>query len=174
MEVYFTEYSKIIFKKFNKYIDHFAIFTEFDKKKLDHIFPDLINELKNKIRFVPRACTIEQEKNPRQYGKNLISIGRIMEDQKNFTGLLEIMKILPKDYNLSIYGNGPEIEINKLKEKIKDFHNVNFYGPTSDVKNKLRENNIFLMTSFYEGFANTLVEARSQGLPIVAYDTFEA
>ena len=30
------------------------------------------------------------------------------------------------------------------------------------------------MTSRYEGFGNTLIEARSQGLPIIAYDTFEA
>jgi glycosyltransferase involved in cell wall biosynthesis len=174
MDVYFTKKSKLIFKKLNKYIDYFAIFTPYDKKKLDSIFPNLITNLKNKIKFIPRACTIEPKKEPHEYGKNLIFIGRIMEGQKNFTGLIEIMALLPKDFKLNIYGNGPKGEIDSLTEKLKDHENITFCGPTTSVKEKLENNNIFLMTSFYEGFANTLVEARSQGLPIVAYDTFES
>ena len=174
MDVYFTNKSKIIFKIFHKYINYFAIFTPYDKKKLDSIFPNLITDLKEKIRFMPRACTIKPEKEPHKYGKNLIFIGRIMEDQKNFVGLIEIMTLLPKDFKLNIYGNGQKAEIDSLTEKLKGHENITFCGPTTNVKEKLENNNIFLMTSFYEGFANTLVEARSQGLPIIAYDTFES
>jgi|GEM_PF-691255 len=174
MDVYFTKKARIVFKLLSKYINFFAIFTEYDKKRLDKIFPKLIFTLKDKIRYIPRACTIEPAKGPHKYGKNLVFIGRIMEDQKNFVGLIEVMKHLPKNFKLNIYGNGSENEINTLIDKIKDYDNIKFCGATKNVKKVLNENNIFLMTSFYEGFANTLVEARSQGLPIVAYDTFES
>ncbi len=174
MEVYFTKFSKPIFKKYYKYLDYFAIFTQYDMKKLKNIFPDIIKNIREKVEYIPRACTISPPEKEKKIGKNLVVIGRIMEDQKNFSGLVEIMKLLPKDFNLNIYGNGPEVEIKKLHEKIANFNNIKFHGPTTNVKEKLEENSIFLMTSFYEGFSNTLVEARSQGLPIVAYDTFEA
>jgi glycosyltransferase involved in cell wall biosynthesis len=174
MEVYFTKYSKPIFKKYSKYLDYFAIFTQYDMEKLKNIFPDTIEDIKAKVKYIPRACTISPPEKEKKIGKNLIVIGRIMEDQKNFSGLIEVMKLLPKGFYLNIYGNGPEIEIKKLQAKIANFNNIKFHGPTTNVKEKLEESNLFLMTSFYEGFSNTLVEARSQGLPIVAYDTFEA
>ncbi len=174
MDVYFTKYSKYIFNKYHKHLNYFAIFTKYDMEKLKNIFPNIFYEIKSKIKYIPRACTLSPPKKEKKLGKNLILIGRIMEDQKNFSGLIDIMKLLPKDFKLNIYGNGPEIEIERLKEKIDGFYNIEFHGPTKNVKEKLEENNIFIMTSFYEGFPNTLVEARSQGLPIVAYDTFES
>ena len=39
-----------------------------------------------------------------------------------------------------------------------------------DIENEFREADIMLMTSGWEGWPLTLLEAKSQGLPIVAYD----
>jgi len=84
------------------------------------------------------------------------------------------MRNLPADYTLSIFGDGPKDEIAQLEHLIEGFSNVTFYGPTSDVQSVLRKHNIFVMTSHYEGFGQTLIEARSQGLPTIAYNTFDA
>jgi glycosyltransferase involved in cell wall biosynthesis len=79
-----------------------------------------------------------------------------------------------RDFTLDIYGGGPKNEVAALINKIKDVDNINYCGVATDMYEVYSDKSLFIMTSNYEGFGQTLIEARSQGLPIVAFDTFDA
>lgn len=153
-----------------KYVDLVAVYTEADDRELRERYKCFAD----KIRVIPRACKLECGKKRPVFGKRLVTVARIDEAQKNFRGMLAIFKMLSSEYSLDIYGDGSEDEVHKLKEIIKDVHGVNYLGATSDVANALQKNSVFIMTSHYEGFGQTLIEARSQGLPVIVYNTFKA
>ncbi|QCI72096.1 MULTISPECIES: glycosyltransferase [Vibrio] len=161
---------KLGIKKNLEHIDAYTVYTEYDKKELLKFFP----ELDGRINVIPRGCRIETAEVPRKMSKNLVTIARVHEKQKNFSGMLKAFDLLPEGFSLDIYGDGDKNEIDELQEKIGQIKNVVFKGPTSDVAATLSYYSIFLMTSKYEGFGQTLIEARSQGLPVVVFDSFEA
>ncbi|MGR5488050.1 glycosyltransferase [Vibrio alfacsensis] len=161
---------KLGIKKNLEYIDAYTVYTEYDKEELLNYFP----ELDGKISVIPRGCRIETATRPREMSKKLVTIARIHEKQKNFSGMLKAFELLPEGFSLDIYGDGDKNEISELLERIGHTKNVCFKGPTSDVSETLSDYSIFLMTSKYEGFGQTLIEARSQGLPVVVFDSFEA
>lgn len=153
-----------------KYVDLFTVYTANDKDKLQSYYP----EAKGKIEIIPRGCKIDPSSMPAIFSRKLVTIARIDERQKNFKAMLEIMKNLPRGYSLDIYGVGEKKEIDNIRKLIADCENVRYMGGTSKVDEILKKYSVFIMTSNYEGFGQTLIEARSQGLPIVAYDTFDA
>src|SRR5690606_32264812 len=111
-----------------------------------------------------------------RFSRRLVTITRISEQQKNLSGMIEVMDLMPKGYTLDIYGGGTSEEVRYLEEMIKERSNSNvrFCGVARDVESVLKEYSVFLMTSHYEGFGQTIIEARSQGLPVIAYNTFDA
>ncbi|WP_269156208.1 glycosyltransferase [Photobacterium damselae] len=112
--------------------------------------------------------------NGKKKNKKLITIARIEEKQKNFDAMIDICNRLKGEYRLDIYGDGDINEIQKLLDKIKDIPYINYCGVAKDVEAILSKYSIFIITSYYEGFGQTLIEARSQGLPIVGFNTYES
>jgi len=166
-EKIFNSLSKqVVFSLYRKYIDKVTVYTEYDKNKFSSIFND--------IEVIPRGCKIETSGNVSEYTHKLVTIARIDEAQKNLSEMIDIVSGLPESYELTIYGSGEKEEVENLNKLIGGNKRIKFKGPIKEVKKALNENSVFLMTSHYEGFGQTLIEARSQGLPIVAYDTFEA
>ena len=149
----------------------FTVYTEMDKNKFQNIYPEFPS---HKIKVIPRACRISVSNIKKKNNKKLVTICRFNERQKNISGMVEVVEKLPSSYELYIYGSGPENEVNKIKKMINEKSNIHFMGPAINIQEVLNDKSIFLMTSHYEGFGQTLIEARSQGLPIVAYDTFDA
>ena len=106
--------------------------------------------------------------NDRTYDKlSLFSVGRLTK-QKNFElAIKAINKIHATNENISldIYGDG-ELK-DKLERLIKEL-NANEYIKIHPFSNNLKEQflkfNIYLSTSKYEGFPNSLVEAMMSGL----------
>ncbi|MDA0148907.1 glycosyltransferase [Vibrio sp. LaRot3] len=168
--VFFKPFSKLIMTLLHRKIDVFTVYTEQDKHALSSLFP----KLSRKIKVIPRGCKLDTAMTHKQVSKKLVTIARIDEGQKNFSAMMEVMTRLPADYQLDIYGDGSEQELSALKQRVNQLNNVTFQGATSDVAATLKDYSVFLMTSRYEGFGQTLIEARSQGLPIVAYHTFDA
>ncbi|KPN61826.1 Glycosyl transferases group 1 [Aliiroseovarius crassostreae] len=64
-----------------------------------------------------------------------------------------------------IYGMG--VDQDWLTAEADKRRNVSFLGATRDVKSALRKIDIFLMTSDFEGFPISVVEALSQAVPVV-------
>lgn len=170
LDIFFARLETIVMKLLSRYVDVFTVYTEIDKNAVESKYSDWFKD----VRVIPRGCKLLTALTPQQAQKKIVTLARIHEHQKNFKGLMDVMDKLPDDYLLSIYGSGPPEEEAKLDRLIANRPNVKRYAACSNVAEVLRENAIFVMTSHYEGFGQTLIEARSQGLPLVVYNNFDA
>ena len=105
----------------------------------------------------------------------LIYTGRLVQIQKRISDLPKIMQRLSDkkvNFNFSIVGNGSEEDI--IKKECKSFINkgiCKFYGTMSNdnVFEILRNSDLFILTSEYEGKPLALLEAMGQGcVPVVS------
>jgi len=81
---------------------------------------------------------------------------------------LELSKI-NKNLNFKLYGDGPAKAA--LFKKIKNnrlSHIVSINGNTKNIYEAMRDFDVFLLTSKYEGLPNVLIEAQLLGIPVVA------
>lgn len=103
--------------------------------------------------------------------KRFIYIGRFTED-KGILLLLDVMNKLSLNYSdfiLDVIGFGPEEQ--KVIEQCNTINNVNFIGfvPNNEIKNYLRNNDIFIMPStLSEGFPRVILEAWAEGLAVLS------
>ena len=160
---------KALAQKILNRVDALTLYTSFDRKALCQRF-DVED---SKMFIIPRACKLPTTAPRENKNNKLVTICRIAESQKNFTAMIEIVTQMP-EMTLDIYGAGSVEEVNQLKKKISDVPNIRFLGKTNDVAKTLTEYSVFIMTSYYEGYGQSLIEARSQGLPIVLFNTFDA
>tara|TARA_R110000868_G_scaffold411734_2_gene708268 strand:- start:3372 stop:4496 length:1125 start_codon:yes stop_codon:yes gene_type:complete len=103
----------------------------------------------------------------------VISLGR-MSYQKGYDMLLDAWAIVDDKiigWELNIYGNGENKEILKSKMKAYNFQNkVHINDAISDVNKKLSESQFYVMSSRFETFPMVLLEALSNGLPVISFD----
>lgn len=105
--------------------------------------------------------------------KEIVSVGRLTE-QKNFDLLIDAFKIVCSDivdYNLIIYGEGEKRDY--LEQKISQLSltsRVILAGVSDNIKNKIYDSSLFVMSSDYEGMPNALIEAMCLGLPVISTD----
>ncbi|MCL2328360.1 MAG: glycosyltransferase [Bacteroidetes bacterium] len=109
---------------------------------------------------------------PNENKTKLVYVGRLENQQKNILELFDILDLIADDFNLDIYGSGPDEEMlqkevaknKKLNEKIV------WKGWKSNPWNEIKQADALVLTSNYEGFPMTLNEAISRGLPAISYD----
>jgi glycosyltransferase involved in cell wall biosynthesis len=94
--------------------------------------------------------------------------------EKNLNLALEAMRavvpMFPKT-GLVIVGDGPEeASLKKNRDKYDLRRNVVFENWTEDLPSYLKTADIYLLTSSYEGYGRTLVEAAASGCPIITTD----
>lgn len=117
-----------------------------------------------------RICRKEQYA---QQLTNISAVGRL-HPQKNFPLLLSAVKTLRSAYpdiRLRIYGDGEEQKA--LEELIGQWDLTDacrLMGRTSDVEAVLKETDLFVMSSDYEGMPNALIEALAMGVPCISSD----
>ena len=99
------------------------------------------------------------------------TVGRLVE-VKNFPELINTFKRLRQQHNnvrLMIVGDGPLMEdFLDLRRKLALEESVILTGRRNDIPELLRVFDVYALTSWNEGISNTLLEAMSTGLPIVA------
>lgn len=150
-------------------VDAITLYTSFDEIALCQRFQ--IDS--SKVFIIPRACKLPSAEPRQTHNNTLVTICRISENQKNFDAMIGIMAQAP-ELTLDIYGAGSTEEVSALESKISAHPNIKFLGKTNDVAETLSKYSVFIMTSYYEGYGQSLIEARSQGLPIVLFNTFDA
>jgi len=95
-------------------------------------------------------------------------IGRIMKE-KGIDELLEAAGRIKKDYPAVQFDIVGPMEDN-YKETIDEYVNndvINYYGFQSDVKPFIKQCHCFILPSYHEGMANTLLESASMGRPLI-------
>ena len=162
-DIYLTGLAKLALKFFYKDISIFSVYTDMDRARLSEMY----TQISPVVRVIPRGCRIPVSASLAPYGKKLVTIARLDEKQKNLQEMARIVEGLPAGYSLDIYGDGSEEEVQLIKSLSKESDRISFLGPAVNIVEVLSKYSIFLMTSVYEGFGQTLIEARSQGLPVV-------
>ena len=104
-------------------------------------------------------------------GPRLLHIGRFNE-QKNHRRVLEAFRLFSRIYpdaRLDLLGDGELLEETKAyARELSLQEKVQFRGSQSNVYPWLRDADLFLLPSDYEGMPMTVIEAMGTGLPIVA------
>lgn len=166
-DVRFQRLSKKIFLQFSKYnllLTRSAL-DFYNKHYFNRQNFQIYNPIDPKLERSEPSYNIASHK--------IISVGRLIY-QKNFERLLEIAKnVLPDypDWSWDIYGDGPEKEqlLRKCYDEGLD-QQVHFKGTVANLYDLYPEYAMIVMTSRYEGFPMTLLEAASNGMPMIAFD----
>jgi glycosyltransferase involved in cell wall biosynthesis len=115
----------------------------------------------------------------RQFKENrknnvIISIARLVEqkDQKTLIKAFKLLKNRLTNVKLWIISDGHDINnlkklvtLNKLNTKVR------FFGWVKNIYSYINKSKIFVLSSKREGFGYVLIEAMSQGLPVISTDT---
>ena len=177
----------------NKYVKmlHKYILIRFFYNKLDKVIAVskgaqknikkyLFKKNKNKVVCIYNPINIEyiRKKSQENIDINLnrpiiMGIGRL-EKQKNFQLLIRAHKLLLErniNNNLVILGQGSqEIYLKKLTRKIGVEKSVVFLGFQENPYKYLKQANVFVQSSIYEGLPTVLIEALALNIPVVATD----
>jgi len=129
---------------------------------------------------IPEPSTPEQRSRFRasfgwlEHTPVLIHVGRFFE-QKNHVGLITIFDKVYQhipDTKLLLVGDGPlRSSIEQRVHQLGLANNVRFLGLRDDVADLLRNSDLFLMPSLFEGLPVAALEAQAAGLPIVGTRT---
>ena len=104
-------------------------------------------------------------------GVRFLFIGRIMKE-KGIDELFAAAKKIKGEYNnIEIDIVGPEED--RYLEILKDLEDkkiINYYGFQTDVRPFIQHAHCFVLPSYHEGMANTLLERGAKGRPLIASD----
>ncbi|MFW6271973.1 MAG: glycosyltransferase family 4 protein [Desulfosalsimonas sp.] len=95
-----------------------------------------------------------------------------LDEQKDHATLFSALSNL-KDYNwsLDLIGDGPkEQTLRKYSDFLSLGKRVNFLGLRDDVEDLLAKSQIFVLSTKWEGFPLSILEAMRAGLPVIASD----
>ncbi|HHP0465344.1 TPA: glycosyltransferase [Vibrio harveyi] len=151
-------------------IDYFVCLSEQDRKKFEKNIPCKYHF---KLRVIPHTTQMETGISKKSLNRKLLMLGRLDNQQKRFDLAINAMNKLP-DWKLSIFGDGKDrVYIETLIEK-SQFKNINLHNYTSDVQSVLDCHDVHIMTSDFEGYPITNIEAVTRGMPLIVRDTFSS
>lgn len=110
--------------------------------------------------------------------KEVIIVGRLMEEQKRISYALKIWQIIEKnpllsDWKLSVVGNGKDEEYYYWLARQYHLQRIFFEG-RQDPQPYYKRASIMMLTSGYEGWPMVLMEAMPMGCCCLAFDSFSA
>ena len=113
-----------------------------------------------------KGIALETEKE-----NKIVCVGRIIKQKNNIMMLKAFANICEefKDYKLVFYGDGDmREELEKQAETLQIADRVVFAGNVKNVIEHIKDAQMYVMTSNYEGMPNTLLEAMCAGLPVIS------
>jgi len=107
------------------------------------------------------------------FEKKVLMVSRLEKEKDVETGIKAFRVVLKKfpSAGLIIVGSGRQLgRLKLLTQKLGIQKNVLFEGWQSYISSYFKEADVYLLTSRYEGYGLTLIEAASAGCPIVTTD----
>ena len=168
-----------IWQTLRKYLYYYLNVLVVQTSKSSHWFKH--NTYARNITIIPNMCAERLD----SFGINidpdliwpsdinvLLGVGRL-HYQKGFKDLIKAFSniaLTNKGWNLYILGEGEErsqlqnlISLNNMNDRIFLIGNV------GNIDDWYKRANLFVLSSYYEGFPNSLIEAMSYGLPVISY-----
>ena len=135
-------------------------------------FPDNIQK---KIKIILNPVDLQQcSKQPwSEKSRTVLALGRT-DQQKNYPMMIRAFHRFHKDHSdfkLDIWGSRQPEKDTKLHSLIKQLNAedyIHIHGKTNDVASLYAQAYMFVMSSYYEGLSNSLIEALCSGLPVVS------
>ncbi|MEQ4732340.1 glycosyltransferase [Providencia rettgeri] len=139
--------------------------SSFEKVELIKKFnyPSHLLETINMINPLPISNSNKTNKN------KLIMLTRFQNSIKRIDLVINSMHLLP-DFELNIYGDGPDKA--DLLKLAKSKSNVIIHPSTTEKIKVLDASGIYILSSEFEGFPVSLIEAMSRGLPLIVRNSF--
>lgn len=103
--------------------------------------------------------------------KKIVTAGRLMPQKNQKMMIRAFADVCAKhpDYQLVIYGEGPSREeLEKLIKELGIEKCVHLPGNVADIHEHIKNAEIFVLSSDYEGMPNALIEAMCLGLPCIS------
>ncbi len=112
---------------------------------------------------------------PRNTSKKhvICAAARLTEEKNHYLLINSFKKIveLHPDYSLSIFGQGAmEQELKEYVRSIGMRNHIIFEGYCTDVHERMKDAEIFVLSSNYEGLPNSLLEAMGMGFAVISTD----
>lgn len=167
-------YHKNLIHFFYNHADKVVVMTDYAKNEMIQKY----GIKRKKLVKIPNpisALKMQENTSLWPYGsKAVICVGRLENVKQHHIAVRAFSTVIQKvpDAKLIILGSGPNK--NKLNSLIKNLHlenHVFLLGFQKDVSYYLQNAKVFLMTSYTEGFPNSMVEAMSAGLPVISIDS---
>ncbi len=103
--------------------------------------------------------------------KHIVTVGRFVpqKDYKTIIRTIAALKELRRDFVMDIIGYGEEEQ--NIRNWIKEYgveEYINIYIRPDNVQDIVRDADIYLSTSLFEGTSNSIMEALNWSLPVVA------
>lgn len=148
-------------------LSDYAIFQTEDAKNF------YSQKTKNKSVVIPNPVSLPEIKWEKNHNHTLVTVCRL-NPQKNLKMAVDAIGILKEsvpDIHLNIYGEGAEASA--LSEYIKEKgleSQISLCGTTKNTYEVLRQSNVFILTSDFEGISNSMLEALAVGMPVIVTD----
>lgn len=160
---------RIVEKSVRHFTDLFICVSYYDEKigKRDKVLDSTSN-----VKVIHNGSTTPSEQSINysvHMPLRLVMIARF-SPQKDQETLINAVTKLPKDsYKLTFVGDGETLQTNKeLVSKYGLNHNIKFAGFKDDISDELINNDVYILSTHYEGLPISIIEAMSYGLPILA------
>ncbi len=115
----------------------------------------IYNRVLHKSHFIPKATPPIHSNSP----KKIIALGRLTR-QKGFDILIQAMQKVPQPWHLEIWGDGEEKEnLQRLIDVLDLKTYITLKGNTNQPFNILRQADLFVLSSRFEGLPTVLIEA---------------
>ena len=150
--------------------DHFVMFGPPNLEELEYFVPRYDRD---KIRLIPNSIPEVADSPPRKE-KRILWLGRLSRAQKQAELIPEVWRRVCErlpDWQLDVVGDGPDRSEIEQHVTESGLSRVNFHGRQAP-DDYYRRAAIFFMTSAFEGFPNTLVEAQSYAAIPVVFDSY--
>lgn len=154
-------------------LDTYDYFVMFGPPNMEELSYFVGNYKLDKTHLIPNSILSVLPKAPLKE-KRILWLSRLSYKQKRADLILpfwkKVMNKLP-DWQLDIVGDGDAFEDVKLQIEKENIPRVSMYGkqPPNDY---YKRSPIYIMTSAFEGFPNTLIEAQSYACIPVVYDSY--